>query len=123
LDIYPITVWKGTPIIMDTSVDDLAVTNSDGVTMGSGDVFIGIAAEHATSVAGQEEPTELEVYVWPTIVGFPTTALTNADLGKRVGMSDSGTLTVSTGAYPSIGSLYIIKGEYCYVLLDPPTVR
>lgn len=123
LDVYPLSIYKGAPVIMDISADNLAVVPADGVTMTTGDVFIGIAAEHRTSAAGQDDPTELETYVWPTIVGFPSTALTNADLGKRISMSDSGTLTATGGAYPAVGSLYIIKDGYCYILIDPPTVR
>ena len=123
LDVYPISIWRGAPVIIDQSADTGAVVPADGVTMASGDVFMGIAAEHAVSQLGQEEATELEVYVWPTIVGFPTTALAFADMGKDVFMSDSGTLTTSTGNYPKIGSLYSIRGGYQYVLLDPPTPK
>lgn len=123
LNVYPISIWKGAAVLIDVSEDDGAIQPAEGVTMTSGDVFVGIAAEHAVSVVGQDEPTKMEVYVWPTIVGFPGTALTFADIGKRVGMPDSGGPATTTGAYPSIGRLYTIKDGFAYVLLDPPTVR
>jgi hypothetical protein len=123
LDLYPISIYKGAPVIVDQDVDATAVVPADNVTMASGDVFVGIAAEHRTSELGQDEPTELECYVWPTIVGFPSTALEFTDLGKAVSMSDSGTLTETGGAYPRIGTLYTIRDGYLYVLLDPPTAR
>jgi hypothetical protein len=122
--IYPVTIWRGAPVIIDISEDDTAVTQMDGVTMGTGDVFVGIAAEHAVSVVGQAEPTELEVYVWPTIVGFASTAVDMSDLGKSISMSDTGTLTASGGAYPIIGTLYSVRDDgYVYVLLSPPSLH
>jgi hypothetical protein len=123
LDVYPISIWKGAPVIIDQSADDAGVVPADGVTLTTGDVFVGIAAEHAVSVLGQEEATEMEVYVWPTIVGFPNSALDLGDLGKVISMSDSGTLAAGTGAYPAIGTLYTVREGYAYVLLYPPTVK
>lgn len=123
LSVYPIQLWKGAPVIKDISEDDSAIVPADGVTMGTGDVFMGIAAERGTSVLGQAEATEIEVYVWPTIVGFPNSALDLSDVGGDVSMSDSGTLTMSGGAYPVIGRLYTVREGYAYVLLNPPTKR
>jgi hypothetical protein len=65
----------------------------------------------------------IEVYTWPTIVGYPSTAFTNADLGKDVFMSDTGTLAASTGTYPLIGKVFKVEHGYVYVLLNPPGVR
>lgn len=123
LDVYPISLFKGAPIIIDVSTDDQGIVPADGITMASGDVFAGIAAERGVSAVGQVEPTRIEVFVWPTIVGFPTTSFDLGDLGKSISMSDSGTLTLTPGTYPVIGSIYTIRSGYCYVLLEAPYVR
>ena len=73
-----------------------------------------------------------EAYVAPTIVGFKSTVFTEADLGKAVGTSDTGTLIAygagvfnpasTGGAYPRIGRLQRVLDGYAYVQLDSPFV-
>jgi len=116
------TLYKGAPAVLDANVDTVYVHTSAGLTLVDGDVFVGIAAEQKTVAAGAVENTYVELYTWPTILGFKSTALTNADAGKPVWMSDTGTLTASGGAYPRIGNLYVVKDGFAFVRLDSPFV-
>ena len=115
-------IYRGMPMIIDASVDTVNIVKADGVTAVDGDVFMGIAAENKSVEASAAETTELECLVGPTVVGFKSSALTKADTGKPVYMSDSGTLTASNGAYPRIGKLFDVLDGYCYVTLDSPYV-
>ena len=118
------TCYKGGGIIIDADVSGVHVRTAEGCTMQTGDVFIGIAAEGKTVVAGAREDTEIEVMVWPTIVGFKNAVLTNTSLGKVVSMSDTATLSVAAaGAYPRIGKLFKVEDGYAYVQLDSPFVQ
>jgi hypothetical protein len=117
-------VYKGEGLIIDQNVDTLNARTARGVTMVTGDVFLGIAAEGKTVQAGALERTEIQAYVWPSIIGFKNAVLTNADLGKVVSMSDTGTLSVAAvGAYPRIGKLFKVEDGYAYVELDSPFVQ
>lgn len=116
------TIYKGCPAVLDANVDTVYVHTAAGLTLVDGDAFIGIGAEQKTVAAAATENTYVELYTWPTIVGFKSTALTNADAGKPVWMSDTGTLTASGGAYPRIGHLAVVKDGYCFVRLEAPFV-
>lgn len=117
------TLYKGVPMVIDQSVDTLNVHGADGLTIVDGDVFMGIAAEGKSVSSGAAETTEIECYVGPTILGFKSSALTNADCGKPVYMSDSNTLTTTNGAYPRIGKVYKVADGYAFVTLDSPYVQ
>lgn len=116
------TLYRGMPMILDASVDTVNLVKADGVTCVDGDVFMGIAEENKSVALSDPETTELTVIVAPTIVGFKSSALTKADTGKPVYMSDSNTLTVTNGAIPRIGKLFDVLDGYCYVTLDSPFV-
>lgn len=116
------TCYKGVGMIIDQSVDTLLAHTAKSITCVDGDVFLGIAAEGKAVAASDPETTEIECYVWPSIVGFKSTVFTNADLGKTVYMSDTGTLSGSNGAYPRIGKLFKVEDGYCYVALESPYV-
>lgn len=117
------TIYKGQPLIIDQSEDTVNATGFvDATVVAVTDVFLGIAAEGKTVALAAPETTEIEVYVWPSIVGFKSTVFTNADLGKAVTMSDSGTLSVTTLANPPIGTLFKVEDGYCYVALDTPKI-
>jgi hypothetical protein len=118
------TIYKGEGLIIDQNVDNVNARGARGVTMVTGDVFLGIAAEGKTVQTGAAQTTEIQAFVWPSIIGFPNAVLTNADLGKVVSMSDTGTLSVaSPGAYPRIGKLFKVEDGYAYVELDSPFVQ
>lgn len=117
------TIYKGAPVILDVDVDNLNVTTQEGVTMATGDIQIGIAAEGKVVALNASPVPMLEVYMWPTIVGFPSTVFDNADLGKDVFMSDTATLTDAVGTYSRIGTLYKVQHGYAYVRLNPPVAH
>lgn len=116
------TIYKGMPIIIDASVDTVNAHIADSITCVDGDVFLGIAAEDKSVASGAAETTYIECYTAPTILGFKSTALTKADTGKPVYMSDSGTLTTSNGAYPRIGKCFNVEDGFVWVTLDSPFV-
>jgi hypothetical protein len=116
------TIYKGVPMVIDQNVDAANVHGADGLTLVDGDVFMGIAAEGKSVASGAAETTEVECYVGPTILGFKSSALTMADCGKPVYMSDSNTLTVTNGTYPRIGKCFKVADGYVFVTLDSPYV-
>lgn len=117
-------IYKGGGIIIDQNVDSLLVQSAEGVTMVTSDVFIGIAAEAKSVIAADFENVEIQVFVWPSIIGFKDAVLTNASLGKVVSMSDTATLSVAAvGAYPRIGKLFKVEDGYAYVELDSPFIQ
>ena len=117
------TIYKGQPVMIDQSVDTLnAVGYVDGVAVATTDVILGIAAEGKSVATGAVETTEIEVYVWPSIIGFRSAVFDNADLGKTVYMSDSGTLSETSLANAQIGVLHKVEDGYCYVKLNTPLI-
>lgn len=118
------TVYKGQPMYIVPGTDPnnlLAFEDAD--TVAATDVFIGIAANGATIASGATEGSvKINVYVWPTIVGFKSTVFTNADLGKDVRMSDSGTLSTTVGDNPQIGKLHRVMDGYAFVQLVTPYI-
>jgi hypothetical protein len=129
------TIYKGCGLVIDANVDTINAHTAASLTLVDGDVFLGIAAEKKVVTSGDSETdanSMVEAYVGPTIVGFKSAVFTNADLGKAVGMSDTGTLIAygagvfnpasSGGAYPRIGRLHRVEDGYAYVELDSPFV-
>lgn len=118
------TFYKGQAAIIDQSVDTTHIAQFvDAVVVAVTDVFVGIAAEGKTfALSANEDESWLECYVSPTIVGFPSAVFTDADLGKDVTMSDSGTLSTTTLANPKIGKLHKVRDGYAFVELITPNV-
>lgn len=129
------TIYKGAGLVIDANVDTIYVHTANGLTLVDGDKFVGIAAENHATASGDSESASVslvEAYVEPTIVGFKSTVFTNADMGKAVGMSDTGTLIAygagvrnpasSGGAYPRIGFLHEVRDGYAFVRLESPFV-
>lgn len=118
------TIYKGQPCMIIATGDTTNVIGYvDSVDVAAADVCVGIAAEQKTVVTGDPENTEIEVYTWPSIIGFKDTTLTNEDLGKAVYMSDSATLSLTVGDNPYLGKIF--KGSedgYVYVALQTPLV-
>lgn len=115
-------VYKGEGLVVDQDVDAELAHTARSLTLVDGDVFLAIAAEGKTVLTGEAERTEIEAYVFPSIIGFKSTVFTTADLGKTVYMSDTGTLSESNGAYPRIGKLFKVEDGFAYVELDSPFV-
>jgi hypothetical protein len=118
------TIYKGQPMIIDVSADTVYIRGFvDATTVASTDIFIGIAAEPATvATADTETDNEIIVYMEPTIVGFPGSVFTDADVGDTMYMSDSATLSATAGDNPQIGKLVRVKDGFQYVRLSSPTV-
>ena len=122
------TIYKGHPMLINQSKDTTKAWHWDDAdeAVAATDVFLGIAAEGKTVAASASETDAkswIEAYVGPTIVGFKSTVFTNADLGKTVYMSDSGTLDGTTAAdNPQIGKLHRVENGYAFVELDTPKV-
>jgi len=115
--------YKGSPMILDLSEDTLlprAFLNATVVDVA--DVFVGIALEEETVEAAATENQFIELAVGPTIVGFKSTVFDNADLGKTVYMSDSGTLSETAADNPQIGKLHIVRDGYAFIELTAPQI-
>ncbi len=118
------TVYKGQPMYTVPGTDpDNLLAFEDADVVAATDVFIGIAANGETIAAGATEGSKkINVYVWPTIVGFKSTVYTNANLGATVYMSDSGTLSATAADNPQIGKLHRVMDGYAFVQIVSPQV-
>lgn len=119
------TIYKGEPVIINASLDTVNVVSQAVEALVDNDVFVGIAAEKFTNASGDSESgpsSMINVIVGPSIVGFKSAVFTEADLGKAVYMSDTGTLSDTNGAYAQIGTLHRVLDGYAYVELVTPKV-
>lgn len=122
------TWYRGTPAILDASEDTVYVRPySSSVTLANGDACVGICLENKSVLTTDTETNNVIEVAGPgTIIGF-TTTLTNADVGKAVGLTGSATLgaVVITGLATACPLGYLVRVEdgYGYVkLLDRPTI-
>jgi hypothetical protein len=117
-------IYKGQPMILDISEDTVYPRGFvDATVVAATDIFIGIAAERKTvATSDTETDNEIEVYTWPTIIGFKSAVFTDADVGDTVYMSDSGTLSATAGDNPQIGKLHRVYDGYAYVQLVSPQI-
>jgi hypothetical protein len=117
------TIYKGQPMIIDQDVDTQNVRGYvDATVVAATDVFVGIAAEGKVVAAGDVEDVEIEVYVEPTELGFNSAVFDNADLGKTVYMSDSGTLSETAADNPQIGKNSKNEEGLNYIKLITPQI-
>lgn len=118
------TIYKGQPMILDVGTDTVYVRGFvDATTVAATDIFIGIAAEGKTvATSDTEADNEIDIYVYPTIIGFKSTVFTDADVGDTVYMSDSATLSATAADNPQIGKLDRVEDGYAYVQLVTPQV-
>lgn len=118
------TIYKGHPMIIDQSEDTVYPRGFlDATVVAATDIFVGIAAAGATvATTDTETDNELEIYTWPSIVGFKSAVYTDADVGDTVYMSDSGTLSATAGDNPQIGKLHRVKDGYAYVQIISPQI-
>ena len=118
------TVYKGQPMIIDQSEDTVYLRGFvDATVVAATDIFVGIAAEGAVVLTTDTETAnEIEVYTYPTILGFPGSVFTDADVGDTVYMSDSGTLSATAADNPQIGKLHRVKDGFQYVQIISPTI-
>ena len=118
------TIYKGHPMIMDLSADTVYPRGFlDATVVDAADIFIGIAAEgKVVATTDTETDNEIQIYVYPTILGFKSTVYTDADVGDTVYMSDSGTLSATAGDNPMIGKLHRVRDGFAFVQLSSPTI-
>lgn len=120
------TIYKGQPMILDVSEDTVYPRGFvDATVVAATDVFVGIAAEGKTVALAATETAQsnkIEMYVYPTIIGFKSAVFTNADMGATVYMSDSATLSSTVGDNPQIGKLDHVEDGYAYVQLATPQI-
>jgi hypothetical protein len=122
-------IYRGTAMLIVGDVDTENVVPFTGsMTVDTDDVFVGIAAEQKTVVTADPETTVINVYVYPTIVGFKmpaSTTFTHEDLGKRMAFDTSLTLSATESASGNceIGTCYRIEDGYVYVALDTPFIQ
>ena len=118
------TIYKGQPMIMDLSEDTVYPRGFvDATTVAATDIFLGISAEGASvATTDTETDNEIDIYVQPTIVGFPGSVFTDADVGDTMYMSDSATLSATAADNPQIGTLVRVQDGFQYVRLATPVV-
>ena len=114
-------IYRGQPVILDKSVDTVNIVGwVAAVTLVTAtDVFIGIANENITVAAGDLEVTKEIDVITDGEVGFQSAAFTDADVGKTVVFTDSGTLAVGTGSATqcTAGKIARVANGYVYVQL------
>ena len=119
-------VYRGAPLMIIATGDTMhAIFYQDSINVAAADVCLGIAAEHKeVTTAMDEDKAEIAVYVWPTIIGLVNIAvpLTNADIGKEMYMSGSGTLNETVGDNAWLGKLFKVEDGYCYIQLRNPVI-
>ena len=117
-------IYKGGPMIMDLDVDTVYPRMFvDATVVAATDIFIGIAAEDkVVATTDTETDNEVEIYVWPTILGFKSAVYTDADVGDTVYMSDSATLSATAADNPMLGKLHRVRDGYAYVQIISPTI-
>lgn len=118
------SIYTGQPMIIDQSEDTVYPRGFvDATTVAATDIFVGIAAEEkAVATTDDETDNEIEIYTYPTIIGFKSSVYTDADIGDTVYMSDSGTLSATAADNPEIGKLHRVLNGYAYVQLITPQV-
>lgn len=117
-------VYKGQPMILDLSEDTLYLRGFvDATVVAATDIFVGIALEEKVVLTTDTETDNvIKVLVGPSIVGFKSTVFDDADVGKTVYMSDSGTLSETAADNPQIGKLIRVEDGYAYVELTGPQI-
>lgn len=121
-------VYRGQPAIIDASADTL---NPQGwvstITISTGnDKFVGIYNEGGAVLTTDQElglSNEFEILTRGE-VGMKAGALTDADIGKTITMSDSGTLgtTAADSTHLPIGKLNRVIDGFAYIELTGPVV-
>lgn len=115
------TIYRGGPVILDKSVDTVNIVDwvSSVTLVTAVDIFIGIANETITVAAGDLEATKEIDVITDGEVGFASASFTDADIGKTVIFTDSGTLAVGTGSSTqcTAGKITRVANGYVYVQL------
>lgn len=118
------SIYKGQPMILDLSEDTLYLRGFvDATVVDAADIFVGIALEDKTVLTTDtESDNKIEVAVGSSIAGFKSAVFDDADVGKTVYMSDSGTLSETAADNPQIGKLVRVEDGYAFVELTGPQI-
>jgi len=121
------TVYKGQPLIIDGSADTVYLRGWVDATaiQTTTDRFVGINNSNEQTVATTDTETDntVEVIGWG-LVGFPTSSITDADVGELATMSDSATVVAGTAAGADnleIGYVAYVEDDYVYVMINGKT--
>lgn len=115
------TVYEGAPLFMDISEDTSYPRLFDsGVTLATGDAFIGFAAEKKVIAATDTEgvDTEIDIIRPPSIIGIANTSYTRANIGDLIYCSDSGTLTTTSGTNLQVGYIHEVTSTHVFIKLE-----
>lgn len=115
------TIYRGQPMIIDASADTVNPRGWLGATtlVTGNDIVIGIANEPKTvRTTDIELDNEIEI-ITAGEVGFPSAVFTDADVGKAIAFSDSGTLIAAAQAANRcpIGRLTRVVDGFAYIEL------
>lgn len=115
------TIYYGQPVIIDASADTVNVRGwTSSITLvTANDIVIGLANEKKVALTTDiETDNEVEV-ITAGEVGILSSVFTDADLGKKVSFSDSGTLVAAAQAANrcEIGTLVRVEDGYAFIKL------
>lgn len=111
------TVYKGAIVMCDVSDTDGYARDMDStVTVATGDIFLGVAAEQvsvtsADTADGSKEMTVFVNGVW----GFPIGSLAITDLGATIFADDDNVVTSTATSNLAIGKLVDADASYAWV--------
>lgn len=114
------TIFNNAPVASDANVAGGYAHQVDtGTTWASGDVFFGIALGHVDVLATDTADGVFSVSVaqdgkWPWAVA----SLTNADLGKKVYVTDDNTASITSTNALWIGHLSYISGTTAWIDIE-----
>lgn len=116
-------IYVGQPLIIDASADTVYLRGwlSTTTLVTATDIFVGIALGRVTVATADTETDNKVQAIVGGVVGFKSAVFTNADIGKAVGFSDSGTLVAVTIAGAAdkcpMGYLRHVENGYAFVEL------
>jgi hypothetical protein len=112
-------IYKGMPLIIDQDVDTANVVQFDSnVTLAAGDIFVGFALEHKEVDSGDDEDTEVLVFMSGEF-GLAASGISDADAGKQIYLSDSQVLTLTAGTNLEVGRVARVSGGVIYIEVNP----
>jgi len=114
-------VFEGAPLFIDIGTDtSYPRIYASGVTLATGDAFLGIAAEYVNVLTTDtESDNKIDVIRPPSIVGFAdVNSLTRANIGDLIYFSDTGTLTTTAGSDLQAGYIHEVVGGWVYIKLE-----
>jgi predicted RecA/RadA family phage recombinase len=113
-------IYIGSPMWLDISEDTVYPrTYLAASTPATGDVFVGFALEpKSVATADTETDNEIKISEPGSIVGLPAAALTDADVGKAIYMSDSGVVDLTSAGAIQVGVLRRVVDGYAFIKTD-----